>query len=466
MVEFKKAGVAKKPAPAAKQSLRDKYKATSIAEIKSKAEEEDREIGTGGGRPGYLEITDQLTNKFRLYPSHTGGVFMIPVTKAWLTIEKDGGEEGRTTVFHGVRHGYLKKDPIDAYIETCQALLKGTPNAEKLKKLVSDYKAKEDGLSFNTTWIAYADKIKADGTKDFGLVELKKTVRDALNSQAALEAEDQEITIDPYTGPDDGKPILIKYNKKAKKASDYYKVQVSSKLLALTEDELEAFDSKTPLDDMFGKIYTERDFDTALEGLRHFDEANEMEVFESQEFQDIIEDLRNQIDEGDNEPEETTKSKAKTPAPAAAKKSAKKVVEEELEEEEEIEEDEVEEELEEEEVEFSDPLTGLTRDELKAFIKENGLTEEIKIFKNDTEETLCEKIRAIVSFGEEEVEEEVEEELVEEEEIEEEEEETPFIEEPKKTAKPAAKKAVEVAKPTTNPAVEKLRARLKENSGK
>jgi hypothetical protein len=457
----------------AKPNLRDKYRGTPINTVKAKAEEEDSEIGVSAGRSGYLEITDQLTNKFRLYPSHhPEGLFMIPTTKAWLSVEKDNGEQGRTTVFHGVRHGHLKQDPIEAYIATCQSLLKGD---EKLVNLVGEYKkggGGREGLSFQTTWIAYADKIKPDKSKQFGLLELKKSVRDALNSQAAIESDDQQIEIDPYTDSDTGRPILIKYNKNAKKVADYYKTQVSSAPLALTDDELESFDSKTPLVDMFGKVYSEKDFDSALEGLRNFDEEHEMGIFDSTEFQDIIETLRNQLE---NQPKAGKTTTSKTTKATPAKTSNKKVVEEEEEEEEEIAEEE--EEAVEEEV-SGDPLDEMSRDELKAFIKDNDLGELVKVFKNDTEETLREKIRPHVSFGDEDEATEEEDEVVEEEEIEDDfpfvddaepeeeiEEEAPTSTKKTVTTKPAAKTtaspAAKTAPKTGNASVDALKNKLK-----
>lgn len=97
--------------------------------------------------------------------------------------------------------------------------------------------------------------------------------------------------------------------------------------------------------------------------------------------------------------ESITKPAAKktTPVPAAKKPAPVQV---EIEEEEELEET------------TDDVLSGLDRDGLKAFIKDNDLSEFVKVFKSDTEETLREKISTCLEqlSTEEEVEEEVEEE--------------------------------------------------------
>jgi hypothetical protein len=71
-------------------------------------------------------------------------------------------------------HGNQERDVNDEYIAMARRVL-GSGDAEdsaKLKKM-TDWKG---GLTMQSVWIAYADKIKKD-KREFGVWEMKKTVR-------------------------------------------------------------------------------------------------------------------------------------------------------------------------------------------------------------------------------------------------------------------------------------------------
>ena len=397
-------------------TLRNQFKATPTTNMKKVKEEEDSKIQTGTRRTDRIEIKDGL-NKIRLFPKHTGEEnFYHILAQHWLTISDDGGEDVRRTVLNAKIHAGWSNDPIDAYITYVKENLSSTDaeDAAKIKKLVDGYNG---GLVMQTAWVAYAKKVQKDSANPIEMFEFKKTVRDGINDESIIEDEDESISTDPFTDPDDGKCLLLTYNSKAKKAADYYKVQISKTPTALSDEELEKFAKMTPLSQLPMFEYTEEMFELALQGIEHFDTEQEIDLFDTEGFQSIIEELRENFNQ-----KTTTKKK-----PAATPSKPSKKIEEEVEEEEEIEE-EVE-----ETTDSEDQFSEMDRTELKKFIAKEKLGISVKTSMSD--EDIREEIRAQYSEEEEEVEEE--------EEIEEEVEETPK----KSTSKPAtgtpAKKSLE-----------------------
>lgn len=374
-------------------SIRDKFKATSTKELKSIVEDEDSKIASRRNTDTY-SFKDGI-NKLRLFPKHEGEPsFYHILCQHWITIEKDDGEPGRRTVPNARIHGGCEKDIIDEYIKYCRTLL-GTGDAEDSAKLKS-LTAYEGGLQMQTSWMSYANFMEKD-KKEFTLLEFKRTVRDALNDSSIIEDESEAIETDPFTDPDEGKPVLITYNSKAKKAADYYKVQVSKTAVPLTDEELEKFASVTPLSQLSMFQYDNEKFELALEGLRYFDEEHEIGAFDTEEFLAIVEECREMVG-GEVVEAKPAAKKATVAAPvkkavvATAKKPAPKAAVEEAEELEE----EVEEIAEEEET-TGDEFDAMDRTELKSYIAANNL--EVKVFKSHEDEDIRNNIRAFLSAG-------------------------------------------------------------------
>lgn len=382
-------------------SIRDKYKATDTSILKKKKEEEDANLSSGRGSD-FLTVEDGL-NKFRIFPKHEGEeAFSILRNYHWVSYEKDG-EIKRTNVPDSRTHAGTEKDIIDEYIKLARLTLDASDadDAKKLKDMVSF----PNGLHMSTTWLAYANKIIGkDKAPQFGLLELKKTVRDGMNELSIIEDESEAIEMDPFTDPDEGLPLLITYNSKAKKAADYYLVQLSKKPVPLTEEELERFDKIQPLSKINLLQYTIVQFETAVEGLRIYDEENEIGIFEGEVFQDIIEEVKGQYDQSaGRDAEEETKTTKKTVAKTTTKpttKTTKKVVVEADEEDEEtpfVEDEETEEEP--EEAVEADEYEEMDRESLKRAIK--ALDPEAKFMKSESDDDFRVRVRELAAGGDE-----------------------------------------------------------------
>ena len=425
--------------------LRSQLKATPIKKLKKRVDEDNEMVGVGSNE--YLNLEDGKTLKIRIFPAHPGVEdFYIPKKCYWLTVAGRDGDPRRTTVLDSKVHGGTKWDLVEEYVKFAKK--KWAKDADKLDALTGTGQ-NQNGLNPSYTWLCYAAQVTADEELRAKLWEFKKMVRDAMNKLAFSEDEDEAIEVDPFTDPDEGLPILVKYmkNPNKKKGENYYEVSFPKKVSArpLTDEEIEYFMTLKPLTEVLPK-YGMRDFEKALEGLQNFDEEHEMELFEDDAWLEHVEEIKAQYDgeeeeeddkpskkktskkvtkkvveeededEGDDdsddeeEEEEEEKPKKKS-AKAPAKKATKKVEEEEEEEEEE--DDEEPEEADDEEEDDSDEaeddgLDDMDRTELKKYIKENDL--EVSVKKSMTDDDLREAIREVMGGDDSEEEDDEEEE--------------------------------------------------------
>lgn len=310
-------------------SFRDKLKATSTKVLKDVLEEEEELLPSSAGGD-FLSLKAGL-NKVRIYPKHpTEKKYSHIRMCCWLGVEDESGKEVRRTFQNCRIHLGTKNDIIEEYINQAKTKLAASKDADDLKKLKAMTKFEKGSgnasLSFGTTWVVYADIHEKGKEPQFGLLELKKTVRDALNKESIIEDEDEAIEMDPFTDPDEGKPVLITYNKEAKQANQYYTVQLSKNALPLTDAQVEHFEKCKPLSELSIVNVRLEDFEKSIDALRNYDDTFEIGVFEEDSFQEMIETCREQVKEaldGKDDPD-TEKEK-----PAAKKSStSKKVIEE------------------------------------------------------------------------------------------------------------------------------------------
>lgn len=416
--------------------LRSQLKATPIKKLKKRVDEDNEMVGVGSNE--YLNLEDGKTLKIRIFPAHPGVEdFYIPKKCYWLTVAGRDGDPRRTTVLDSKVHGGTKWDLVEEYVKFAKK--KWAKDADKLDALTGTGQ-NQNSLNPSYTWLCYAAQVTADEELRAKLWEFKKMVRDAMNKLAFSEDEDEAIEVDPFTDPDEGLPILVKYmkNPNKKKGENYYEVSFPKKVSArpLTDEEIEYFMTLKPLTEVLPK-YGMRDFERALEGLQNFDEEHEMELFEDDAWLEHVEEIKAQYDgeeeddedkpakkktskkvskkkvedeeedeaedadDSDDEEEEEKPKKKSTKAPA--KKAAKKVEEEEDEEDDEEPEADDEEEDDSDEAE-DDGLDDMDRTELKKYIKDNDL--EVSVKKSMSDDDLREAIREAMSEGDDESEEE------------------------------------------------------------
>ena len=401
-------------------NFREKFKATKIKDLKKAVDKDDAMVGVSNN--DYLNLEDGKTLKIRIFPAHPGHEqFYVPKKCYWLSFPaEDGGDNKRGTVLDSIVHGGTKMDLVQEYVK--YAKKKYGDDDDKMETLTGTG-MNSNALNPQYSWLCYASIVTPDEELHPKVWEFKKMVRDALNKLAFDEDNDEPIEVDPFTDPDDGLVLAVKYLKKPnkKKGENYYEVDFAKTgkkkeaySRAITDEELEAFSRLKPLNEVVPR-YTKKEFDRALEGLQCWDEEFDFNLFDDDEWLEIVEAVKEQYNGSSDDDDEDEKPKKKTVKKTSkkveeeedaddeeekkpAKKSAKKKVEEEPEdsEEEDSEEEETDDEDDSEEEETDgDEFDDMDRKELKRYIKENEL--EITVKKSMSDDDIRDLIREAVA---------------------------------------------------------------------
>ena len=406
-------------------NFREKFKATKIKDLKKAVDKDDAMVGVSNN--DYLNLEDGKTLKIRIFPAHPGHEqFYVPKKCYWLSFPaEDGGDNKRGTVLDSIVHGGTKMDLVQEYVK--YAKKKYGDDDDKMETLTGTG-MNSNALNPQYSWLCYASIVTPDEELHPKVWEFKKMVRDALNKLAFDEDNDEPIEVDPFTDPDDGLVLAVKYLKKPnkKKGENYYEVDFAKTgkkkeaySRAITDDELEAFSRLKPLNEVVPR-YTKKEFDRALEGLQCWDEEFDFNLFDDDEWLEIVEAVKEQYNGSSDDDDEDEKPKKKTVKKTSkkveeeedsddeeekkpAKKSAKKKVEEEpedSEDEDSDEEDSEDEDDSEEEETDSDEFDDMDRKELKHYIKENEL--EITVKKSMSDDDIRDLIREAVADSDDE----------------------------------------------------------------
>ena len=396
-------------------NLRSQFKATSIKALKNKIDKDDATMGVQNNE--YLNLEDGKLLKIRIFPAHPHEEnFYVSKMCYWLPFTNDDGESKRRTVLDSIAHGGTEMDIVREYVRFAKS--RYSDDAEKMEALVGN-SMQSNSLNPQYSWLCYADSVKEDTELKPKLWEFKKMVRDLLNKLACSEDEDEPIEVDPFTDPDDGLVLAVKYLKKPnkKKGENYYEVdfaKTGKKKEAysrpLTDEELENFMKMRPLSEIIPR-YGMRDFEQALEGLQNFDEENGFDLFEDDEWLEIVEKVKAQYESTADD----DASKKKTTKKSAATKSSKKQddydeddtddddssddtddSDDDADEDGEDDEDDDDD----EDADESDEFDEMERDDLKKYIKKNKL--DIRVTKTMSDDDLRDAIREKVNASEDE----------------------------------------------------------------
>lgn len=325
--------------------LRNKLKATPVASMESADQALDKQLGREQRGNSEYHKFENGKNVFRLYPAHeavdpaTGLAcsFAEPKVTVFLPAlvmdrDAEGKEQkdpqgkilmkmGSRPVFNSTIHGKkdakgnaVSKDLVDEFIRIsiAKAAALYPDNEDARKKYLQpifgfysqDPNKRVNGITYRASWVSYADKIKGDESK-FALLEYGKSVKNRLNTIAAIEGGDDPLGTDPFTDVDEGRAIVILYNNKATKADDYYTTEIDSstssetlsdgrtvkvqKTFPLTDEQVEHFFKQEPLAKVYRNVFKRSDLDIQLFGLREIDKKGRFEIFDSVEFQTIAE---------------------------------------------------------------------------------------------------------------------------------------------------------------------------------
>lgn len=390
---------------------RKAFRGSKVSDIKKQQDDLNSKVNTGNSnnRPNYLNLVEGR-NRVRIFPAHPDsktGLFCFPRTVHYLEVsvsyQKDGKEVNeikKKPIFNSVVHGETAKDIIDSYISIARKIayedIQDDQERAKFLRPIDDFK---EGIKAKTKWIVFANLYDEKGAFSFGRLELPTTVKDKMNEiSMASDDPDDVIETDPFTDPDEGRCIIIEYDKQLtlpqnkRDPKKYYSAALEwKKATPLTDEELEKFSELESLEKSYHLAYRRKDFLMAVEGLRRFDSQIRKElnneaynIFDTDEWIEVLaeidayypededdtEDIDHEEDEMEVEEKATTSSRKQQVIDKQSKKSA-----------------EVEEES---DMPWDKPLKKMSRSELKALIRLENL--DIKVIPNHSEADIVEMI--------------------------------------------------------------------------
>ena len=274
---------------------REDFKGASTKKLKTLKEQEDAMIGSSSSNTTNIELVEGV-NKIRLAPPFPGeDDFKIMIKRYWVPYEKDDGDITRVPVFDSIVHGGTKKDICNEYIDFCKRKLPEEKGGDEKLKALTDWK---NGLTPQILWESYAWKLQKDVDPKFGEFEIRRNLRDELNSLSIIEDDDEAIDIDPFTDAEEGTPIVVTMTTKIvkKKKKIEYSTKLAKNQFPLTDEMFEQLTKSKPLSEKYRNNYTIEDFEKALDGLKIFDTENEIDAFDEDEFQEIIAEVKAQYE--------------------------------------------------------------------------------------------------------------------------------------------------------------------------
>lgn len=300
---------------------RSKFKAAPMAAIEkqdAKAKQANKSFGRSGGRVTFHKV-ETGSNWFRVAPAHNSADSpYVPERKSMLMCEVDKYEDGEPTgdkevklkaIFIATQHSdKITKDPIETYIDYVykRANEEFTDKDDRNKFLapITGFQGKDkwvSGIKPSTAWTCYA----WNKSGEFGRLSLYDSWMKELRDVSARESDESVISVDIFSDPDEGFPLLIeksreknkwKYTivneslKKGEDWDDFFKrnVVTDAQLLELTEQK--------SLKELLVNVYKMRDFELALDGLKRFDDKNKYGIFENDEFLNELEEIHAQVE--------------------------------------------------------------------------------------------------------------------------------------------------------------------------
>jgi len=316
---------------------RSKFKAapmSAIEEQKTKAKQASKSFNQSG-RTTFHKV-EEGSNWFRVAPAHNSADSpYVPIRSTFLECEVDIYKDGEPTgekevkpkpVFVATQHhDKLTKDPIETYIDyvykKANDEFQDKDDRQKFLYPITGTKIKgkwHPGIRPSTNWQCYA----WDNSGTLGRLNLYDSWMKELRDVSARESDDAVVSVDIFSDPDEGYPLLIeklkdngkwKYNvineslKKGEDWDDFFKRNrvTDAQLLELTEQK--------SLKEMLINVYSMKDFELALDGLKRFDDKNNFGIFENDDFLNELEEIHNQVEAlGEKEEEKKDDEKPKT----------------------------------------------------------------------------------------------------------------------------------------------------------
>ena len=319
---------------------RSKFKKTSIEEITVVEKKVNATMGSQGGYTQFISPVEG-ENIFRILPS-VKGICYAPLKTSKLKVEKINYDENgkkvgteikESNVFCADVHGpnLLKgKDPIVTYISYVQ---------KKAEEEIQDAKEREkylfpiNGGYVKGSWVfgiapmlAYVAYVVPSDSNEIRKLQLRPAWLKRMKEISIEQSEDDTLSLDVFSGVDDGYPLRIVVGKDSKgKKKTYTLSAVTPKKSqsweeffeenAISDEILEELSELTPLSDMYIDSYGVKDFKMALDGLKRFDEEIGYDIFADDAFLNELDEMASMLPEDETEdPSEEDETPKRRPA--------------------------------------------------------------------------------------------------------------------------------------------------------
>lgn len=320
---------------------RSKFKKQSIEDVEAEVKQAEKTMFKGSKSYTGFATVQKGKNVFRVVPAIGKAYVACKMSKLRVevpTYDENGKVTGKEVkdknVFCADIHGknLLKgKDPIVLYCDYVRkkASEEYQDDAERRKFLnpIMGYKKGNKfvwGINPTLAYVCYVYQ----GSKDFARLQLYGTWMKRIKEISVEMSDDETVSFDIFSQLEGAYPLVITMGeddkgkktyslsagipKKGQTWDDFFEETV------IPDEDMEYFLNEVPtLEEIYKDVYSQKDFNMALDGLKRFDEENGYDIFADDGFLTEIEEMVALIPEDggkDNEDDEEDEAPKKKPA--------------------------------------------------------------------------------------------------------------------------------------------------------
>lgn len=320
---------------------KSKFKKQSIEDVEAEVKQAEKTMFKGSKSYTGFATVQKGNNVFRVVPAMGKAYVACKMSKLRVevpTYDENGKVTGKEVkdknIFCADIHGknLLKgKDPIVLYCDYVRkkASEEYQDDAERRKFLnpIMGYKKGNKfvwGINPTLAYVCYVYQ----GSKDFARLQLYGTWMKRIKEISVEMSDDETVSFDIFSQLEGAYPLVITMGeddkgkktyslsagipKKGQTWDDFFEETV------IPDEDMEYFLNEVPtLEEIYKDVYSQKDFNMALDGLKRFDEENGYDIFADDGFLTEIEEMAALI------PEDGDKDDEDDEAPKKAKSTSK-----------------------------------------------------------------------------------------------------------------------------------------------
>lgn len=334
---------------------KSKFKKQSIEDVEAEVKQAEKTMYKGGKSYTGFATIQKGKNVFRVVPAMGKAYVACKMSKLRVevpTYDVNGKVTGKEVkdknVFCADIHGknLLKgKDPIVLYCDYVRkkASEEYQDDVERRKFLnpIMGYKKGNKfvwGINPSLAYVCYVYQ----GSKDFARLQLYGTWMNRIKEISVEMSDDETVSFDIFSQLEGAYPLVITMGEDDKGKKTYSlsagvpkKGQSWDEFFeetAIPDEDMEYFlNEVSTLEEIYKDVYSQKDFNMALDGLKRFDEENGYDIFADDGFLTEIEEMAAMIPDEDSKNDEGEEDEA--PKKTKSTSKSKKVEEPETDEE-------------------------------------------------------------------------------------------------------------------------------------